>query len=52
LIYFVGYTLISRSRHFEIESEAPVGRTLEVQIDNSALDYQPEAAAAIYTIGC
>ena len=51
-LYNVQYTLISRSRHFEIESEAPVGRTPEVKINNNALDYQPEAAAAIYTIGC
>jgi len=33
--------------HFEIESEALVGRIPEVQIDNNVLDYQPEAAAAI-----
>ena len=29
-------TLISRSRHFEIESEAPVGKTPEVKINNNA----------------
>jgi len=40
-------TVISLSCHFEIESEAPVGRILEVQIDNNVLDCQPEAAAAI-----
>jgi len=41
---FLLYTFISRSCHFEIESEAPVGRIAEVQIENM---YQPEAAAAI-----
>jgi len=28
-----------------------VGKTPEVQINNNALDYQPKAAAVIYTIG-
>ncbi len=38
---------ISRSRHFEIESEAPVGRNPEVQVNNNDLDYQTRAATAI-----
>ncbi len=41
------YTPISRSRHFEIESEAPVGRNPEVKVNNNDLDYQPRAATAI-----
>ncbi len=40
-------TPISRSRHFEIESEAPVGRNPEVTVNNNDLDYQPRAATAI-----
>ncbi len=40
-------TPISRSRHFEIESEAPVGRNPEVKVNNNDLDYQPRAATAI-----
>ncbi len=41
------YTPISRSRHFEIESEAPVGRNPEVKVNNNDLDYQPRAATTI-----
>ncbi len=41
------YMPISRSRHFEIESEAPVGRNPEVKVNNNDLDYQPRAATAI-----
>ncbi len=41
------YTPISRSRHFEIESEAPVGRNPEVKVNNNDLDYQPRAATSI-----
>ncbi len=41
------YTPISRSRHFEIESEAPVGRNPEVKVNNNDLDYQPRVATAI-----
>ncbi len=40
-------TPISRSRHFEIESEAPVGRNPEVKVNNNDLDYQPRAATTI-----
>ncbi len=40
-------TPISRSRHFEIESEAPVGRNPEVKLNNNDLDYQSRAATAI-----
>ncbi len=40
-------TPISRSRHFEIESEAPVGRNPEVTVNNNDLDYRPRAATAI-----
>ncbi len=42
-----GYMPISRSRHFEIVSEAPVGRNPEVKVNNNDLDYQPRAATAI-----
>ncbi len=38
---------ISRSRHFEIESEALVGRNPEVKVNNNDLDYQSRAATAI-----
>ncbi len=40
-------TPISRSRHFEIESEALVGRNPEVKVNNNDLDYQARAATAI-----
>ncbi len=40
-------TPISRSRHFEIESKAPVGRNPEVKVNNNDLDYQPRAATAV-----
>ncbi len=45
--YVSSNTPISRSRHFEIESEAPVGRNPEVKVNNNDLDYQPRAATAI-----
>ncbi len=42
------YTPISRSRHFEIESEAPVGRNPEVTVN-----HQPgPAATGIYEPRC